>query len=100
MSNPKDWYTVTTDSKQIKKERERARKFRKSQWWLNKVNQGICYYCKKKFEAKNLTMDHIVPLARGGKSTHGNIVVACRACNAAKKLETPVEALLKKLEST
>ena len=36
-------------------------------------------------------MDHRVPLVRGGRSVRGNVVPACRACNAAKKYLLPVE---------
>ena len=41
-----------------------------------------CAYCLKPF--KTLTMDHVVPLARGGDHTVGNIVPACAKCNSAK----------------
>lgn len=92
-----DWYEVTADPKHIAREREKARKLRKSQWWLDKLNQGICQYCQRKCGSEELTMDHVVPVARGGTSTPGNIVPACRDCNAKKKLETPVERLLKGL---
>jgi 5-methylcytosine-specific restriction endonuclease McrA len=85
------------DPARIRKEREKARKLRKSQWWLTQANRGICHYCEKKFKPKDLTMDHVVPLARGGTSTPGNIVPACKDCNRDKKLETPAERLLKKL---
>jgi 5-methylcytosine-specific restriction endonuclease McrA len=97
MNSTKDWFEVTADSKHIAKEREKARKLKKSQWWLDKLNQGICHYCGGKFTPSQLTMDHIVPVARGGTSTQGNIVPACKSCNASKKLETPAEMLLKKL---
>jgi 5-methylcytosine-specific restriction protein A len=30
-------------------------------------------------------MDHIVPLVRGGRSTKGNVVPSCKACNTDKK---------------
>jgi 5-methylcytosine-specific restriction endonuclease McrA len=30
-------------------------------------------------------MDHIVPLIRGGKTTRGNVVPACKECNNKKK---------------
>ncbi len=30
-------------------------------------------------------MDHLVPLARGGRSTKGNLVPACKECNTKKK---------------
>jgi len=87
-----------TDPARLKRERDKAQKLKKSNWWLNQVNQGICHYCHKKFLPHELTMDHIVPLARGGKSSPGNIVPACKSCNINKKLDTPVEQILSKLE--
>jgi len=30
-------------------------------------------------------MDHLVPLSRGGRSTKGNVVPACKRCNTGKK---------------
>jgi 5-methylcytosine-specific restriction endonuclease McrA len=81
----------------MKREREKAQKLRKSQWWLTLVNRGICHYCGRKFGPRELTMDHVVPLARGGTSTPGNIVPACRECNRDKKLGTPAEELLRRL---
>jgi 5-methylcytosine-specific restriction endonuclease McrA len=36
-------------------------------------------------------MDHLVPVARGGKSTPGNVVPACRECNSRKKYLLPIE---------
>lgn len=95
-----DYYPLDpelSDPKRIKREREKARKLKKSQWWLNLLNRGICHYCEKKFPRSELTMDHVVPIARGGTSTPGNTVPACRSCNRDKKLETPAERLLKKL---
>lgn len=86
-----------TDPARIRKEREKAQKLRKSQWWLSLVNQGLCHYCGGRFPPKQLTMDHVVPLARGGTSTQGNIVPACQDCNRKKKLETPAERLLKEI---
>lgn len=89
-----DWITIQKDEKHIARERAKARELRKSQWWQNKLNAGICYYCGKKFLRSELTMDHLVPIARGGKSTKGNIVPCCKACNNAKKYLTPVEKLM------
>lgn len=42
---------------------------------------GCCAYCGR--EAK-LTMDHVVPLCRGGRHALGNILPACAWCNASK----------------
>lgn len=76
----------------IKKEREKAQKLRKSQWWKNQIhNDAKCYYCHKELTAKEATMDHIVPVSRGGHSTKGNIVIACKECNTLKKDMTGVE---------
>jgi 5-methylcytosine-specific restriction endonuclease McrA len=44
--------------------------------------------------ADNLTMDHVVPLARGGKRTRGSVAPACQACDRHKKLGTTVETIL------
>ncbi len=38
-----------------------------------------------------LTMDHLVPLGRGGTSVRGNVVPACKDCNKRKKAMLPVE---------
>jgi 5-methylcytosine-specific restriction enzyme A len=100
MSNEEDYYILNpedVDPQRISKEREKARKLKKSQWWLTLVNRGVCHYCEKKFKPSQLTMDHVVPLARGGTSTPGNIVPSCKNCNRDKKLETPAERLLRKL---
>ena len=39
----------------------------------------------------NLTMDHVIPLARGGRSTKDNLVPCCKDCNTRKKSSLPVE---------
>jgi len=88
-----------TDSKRIKAEREKARELRVSSWWKEKIQKGVCHYCEKKVSPKMLTMDHLVPLARGGLSTKNNLVPACKECNAEKKLHTPVDLLLQQLEA-
>jgi 5-methylcytosine-specific restriction protein A len=86
-----------TDPKRVKKEREKARELRASAWWKQKLVEGICHYCGAKFAAKDLTMDHLVPIARGGLSGKNNLVPACKECNAKKKLDTPVDQLLKQI---
>jgi 5-methylcytosine-specific restriction protein A len=85
-----------TDPRRLKKEREKAQLLKKSPWWKQKLQQGICHYCEKKFSPSELTMDHVVPLARGGTSAKNNLVTACRPCNQAKRLQTPVDQLLAK----
>lgn len=70
---------------EIRRERVKARQLRHSQWWKRKRSRGLCHYCGKRFPPHELTMDHLVPLARGGRSTKGNLVPACKACNTKKK---------------
>ena len=48
-----------------------------------------CVYCGEK---EGLTIDHIIPVSRGGKSTFENCVAACRSCNHKKGSKTPSEA--------
>lgn len=75
----------------IKRERRIGRQLRKSSWWKRKCADGRCYYCNIKVHPKELTMDHIVPLIRGGKSVKNNIVTACKQCNNKKKHMLPIE---------
>lgn len=51
-----------------------------------------CGYCGKRFSPKNLTLDHVIPKAQGGKSTWVNLVTACGPCNKFKADRTPEQA--------
>lgn len=93
-------FFVTVSDKEIKKERNKAKEMRKSPWWKQKLAQGICYYCEQKFSAQELTMDHIVPVARGGKTSKGNVVTSCKECNNEKSYKTPAELLLENMDSS
>ncbi|MBB5443641.1 MULTISPECIES: HNH endonuclease [unclassified Paraburkholderia] len=42
---------------------------------------GLCAYCGNHFE----TWDHVIPVSKGGTTTPGNMVPACRPCNSSKK---------------
>lgn len=79
------------DEDHIKRERRKARELRKNQWWKNRIAKGICYYCQETVAPGELTLDHIVPVSRGGKSTKGNCVPCCKECNNRKQQLTPVE---------
>jgi len=79
------------DDAEIRRQRAVARDLRKTRWWQRKTASGECYYCGAKVTFKNITMDHIVPLTRGGKSTRENLVPCCKTCNTAKKTMMPLE---------
>jgi len=59
---------------------------------LFKRDASICLYCGGRFQAKNLTRDHIRPLSRDGTDEWRNVVTACRRCNNHKGGKTPEEA--------
>jgi hypothetical protein len=59
---------------------------------LFRRDREICAYCGEHFDRKNLTRDHILPRARGGKDVWMNVVAACRHCNMRKACRTPDEA--------
>jgi len=84
-------FLVEVSEDQIQRERQKARKLRASQWWKRKRAAGICHHCGEKFAPKALTMDHLVPVIRGGKSTKGNLVSSCKSCNTARKHRLPFE---------
>jgi 5-methylcytosine-specific restriction endonuclease McrA len=54
-----------------------------------------CQYCNETFHPKELTLDHVVPVVRGGRKTWTNIVTSCVECNQAKGPRTPREAGLR-----
>ncbi len=58
-----------------------------------KRDKYICQYCGK--EAKQLTLDHVIPRFRGGQHTWENVVSACASCNRRKAGRTPGEAGMK-----
>jgi len=45
---------------------------------------GRCHLCGRKPRGAKLTIDHVVPLARGGTHTSENLRVACLSCNCSK----------------
>jgi len=84
-------FISTVTEEEIRKEKTAAQKLRKSQWWKRKCAEGICYFCGEKVHPKELTMEHMIPIIRGGKSTKGNVVPACKTCNNRKKYLLPIE---------
>jgi 5-methylcytosine-specific restriction protein A len=81
----------SVDEEHVRREKAKAREMRGSQWWKRKRSTGICYYCGGKFKPAELTMDHLIPVTRGGKSVQGNLVPACKECNNKKKYLLPTE---------
>ena len=51
-----------------------------------------CAYCLKQLNSEELSIDHILPKSRGGGESWGNLITACKTCNAKKGDRTPEEA--------
>ena len=43
-----------------------------------------CSYCTNVFEKKDLTIDHIIPKSKGGKTSWDNVTTSCKSCNISK----------------
>jgi 5-methylcytosine-specific restriction protein A len=84
-------YFSAASEEEITRERRKAKELRRTQWWKNRLAFGKCHYCEQSFPPKELTMDHVVPIARGGKSSKSNVVPCCKECNNQKQHFLPVE---------
>ena len=93
-----DWIDINKDPAHVKRERARARELRRSTWWKQQLAKGTCHYCGQPFKPEELTLDHIVPVVRGGKSVRSNCVPCCKNCNSEKKFLTPAEQILREME--
>jgi len=93
-----DWIDIRKDPRHVARERAKAKELRKSDWWQQQLAKGVCHYCGETVPPEDLTMDHILPVVRGGKSTKSNCVPCCKRCNSAKKYLTPAELILRELE--
>lgn len=93
-----DFYTPMPPE-HMKREKAKARELRASSWWKQQVGKGICYHCEQKFSPSELTMDHLIPVGRGGKSNKKNCVPSCKDCNSKKGSKTRAELVLESLDS-
>ncbi len=59
---------------------------------IYKRDRYTCQYCDSIFGSKELTLDHVLPVSKGGQKSWTNIVTACRDCNQKKGNKTPREA--------
>jgi 5-methylcytosine-specific restriction endonuclease McrA len=60
-------------------------------------DNNTCQYCGRRPGTKELSIDHVIPRSKGGKTTWENVVVACTECNAYKADRTPEQAGMKLL---
>ncbi|WP_424193197.1 HNH endonuclease [Ampullimonas aquatilis] len=55
-------------------------------------DRNFCAYCGDCFDTAELTREHIIPFAQGGRDIWMNVVTACKACNHRKAARTPQQA--------
>lgn len=55
-------------------------------------DRNTCQFCGRTLPAAELTLDHVVPRSRGGRSSWDNLVACCYQCNNSKGDRTPEEA--------
>ncbi len=55
-------------------------------------DRHVCAYCGAHCAESDLTVEHIVPVSRGGRHEWTNVVTACRSCNTRKGNRRPEEA--------
>ncbi len=58
-----------------------------------------CQFCGFVFSASDLTLDHVIPRSRGGRTDWDNLVACCHPCNNVKRDRLPEEAGLKLLRA-
>lgn len=83
------WRSENRDKRLIQHQRRRARLAGAESCevtdsdWNDIINRqrGRCFYCDARGD---LVMDHVVPLAKGGRHAIGNLVAACVRCNSQK----------------
>lgn len=59
---------------------------------FKKEHRHVCYYCGKEIIfSKDLTVDHLIPVSRGGKTVEENLAICCYQCNQEKANMTEEE---------
>lgn len=89
-----EYFFTPASEQHQKKEKAKAKELRKSLWWRQVVGKGLCYHCENNFKPEELTMDHLIPIVRGGMSNKKNCVPSCKDCNSKKGNKTRAELAL------
>jgi 5-methylcytosine-specific restriction endonuclease McrA len=85
------WETKVPAVMMLKDMQRRRQKPRFSKANLYVRDVYTCQYCNTPYTKQNLTLDHVVPLSLGGKTSWANIVAACGPCNNRKGNKTQLE---------
>lgn len=61
----------------------------KDKLYIYKRDNKKCFYCAKKLLLKQITLDHYLPLSKGGTDDIFNVVISCKKCNKLKNDSIP-----------
>lgn len=64
-------------------------RFSKSNVFLR--DRFVCQYCNTKLEKRHCTLDHVLPISKGGKTSWDNSVTSCNPCNSKKSDSTKMK---------
>lgn len=78
------WETRVPAVIMLKDMMRRKRVPRFSRYNLYLRDMFTCQFCSKQFPQSELTLDHVTPISKGGKTNWENIVTACSPCNSRK----------------
>ena len=87
------WETRVPAVIMLKDMMRRKRKPRFSRYNLYLRDMFTCQFCNTQFPQSQLTLDHVTPLSKGGRTTWENIVAACGPCNSRKGNKTHIKPL-------
>lgn len=87
----RDWRKAHPDLRRLYNIKHRARKrsapgsFSQAEYQTLRQREKYCHICGKRFTKDDpATLDHVVPLKKGGSHDAGNIALAHRSCNSSK----------------
>jgi 5-methylcytosine-specific restriction endonuclease McrA len=62
------------------------------------ITEGFyaCYYCGRIKKAEEMTIDHVIPLGKGGKTVFNNVRISCAKCNTKKGNTDILQEILEK----
>lgn len=86
------------ESKRISEQKRRIRKLNNGEYSIlpKEINRLLSSNCNNCGVSKLITLDHIIPISRGGSHSIGNLQPLCKSCNSSKNNKTITEWKLAK----
>ena len=91
--NAKAYAKAHPEAKRLSEQKRRIRKLNNGEFQIlaketNRLLSSPCANCGSKAD---ITLDHIIPISRGGRHSIGNLQSLCRPCNSSKNAKTIME---------